>query len=318
MVRRLLPLLAAIILASACADGSGTTTTAATPETTTTTAAPGGAVTTPTAEGGFPVEIHGVMIPARPDRILSGTATHTEILFAIGAGAQVVAVDLWSDHPAEVADLPRFDAFNPSVEAMAAFDPDLVILSFNPSGTAEGLTALGIPVLVLDAPDDLDGVFAQYAELGAAVGRVDEAAELSSRMREEIASIVANAPEGSRGGTYYHELDPSHFSIGSDTFIGHLYSLLGLVSIGDGAGGGFLQLTAEFILDSDPDFIFLADAGLGGESAETVAARPGWDRLTAVAAGRVFEIDESASSRWGPRIVDFVRSIAEAVLEVAP
>lgn len=301
MFKRLTLAVALVLAVTACGDASGGTTTTA-PVTTTEASA-------------YPVEVAGVVIPARPERILSGSAAHTEILFAIGAGPQVAAVDLWSDFPPETADLPRFDAFNANVEAMAALDPDLVIVSFDPGGVVDGLGALGVPVLVLDAPGDLDGVFSQYADIGVAVDRVDEAAGLIRSMRAEIDEIVAALPATARGLTYFHELDASLYSVGSDTFIGHLYGLLGMTSIADRVGGGFPQLSPELVLDADPDFIFLADALCCGESAETVAARPGWDRLTAVVAGRVVEVDESTASRWGPRIVDFLRSIATAVLE---
>ena len=261
----------------------------------------------------YPVEVAGVTIPARPERIVSGSATHTEILFAIGAGSQVVAVDMFSDYPAEAADLPRVDTFTPSVEAIAALDPDLVILTFDPVELVPALEVLGIPVLVLDAPDDLDGVYAQYAELGVAVGRQAEAADLVEQMEKEIEAIVAALPQDAGALTYFHELDANLWTVRSDTFIGALYGLLGMTSIADSAADKYVQLSAEFILESDPDLIFLADAQCCGESPETVAARPGWGSLTAVQTGRVFEIDESIASRWGPRLVEFLRSIAEVV-----
>jgi iron complex transport system substrate-binding protein len=296
MSRRLWPLLV-LVLVAACGDSTSGSTTS-------------------NASSQYPVEVGGVVIPARPERILSGSSAHTEILFAIGAGSQVAAVDLWSDFPPEATELPRFDAFNASVEGMAAFDPDLVIVSFDPGGVVDGLNALGVPVLVLDAPADLDGVFAQYADIGLAVDRVDEAAELIRSVRGEIEDIVASLPDDAAGLTYFHELDASFYTVGSNTFIGHLYDLLGMVSIADAAGAGdYPQLSAEFILDADPDFIVLADALCCGESAETVAARPGWGSLSAVQGGRVIEVDESTASRWGPRIVDFLRVIARGVLE---
>jgi iron complex transport system substrate-binding protein len=296
MSRRLWPLLV-LVLVAACGDSASDT-------------------TTTVAGSQYPVEVGGVVIPARPERILSGSSAHTEILFAIGAGSQVAAVDLWSDFPPEAGELPSFDAFNASVEGMAAFDPDLVIISFDPGGVVDGLSALGVPVLVLDAPADLEGVFAQYADIGLAVDRIDEAAELIRSMREEIDDIVSSLPDDAVGLTYFHELEPSLFTVSSNTFIGHLYGLLGMVSIADTAGGGdYPQLSAEFILDADPDFIVLADALCCGESAETVAARPGWGSLSAVEEGRIIEVDESTASRWGPRIVDFLRVIVDAVLK---
>jgi iron complex transport system substrate-binding protein len=119
---------------------------------------------------------------------------------------------------------------------------------------------------------------------------------------------------------FYHELDPTYFSVTSDTFIGYVYNQFGLVNIADlaeGNGGAYPQLNAEFILSADPDLIFQACTKYCGETAESMAARPGWGAVAAIANGGVVELDDDIASRWGPRIVDFVRAVAEAVSAVA-
>lgn len=262
---------------------------------------------------GFPRDIAGITLTEPPQRIISGSATHTEILFAIGAGPQVVAVDAFSDHPEEAAGLPRIDAFNPSVEGFAALEPDLVIVTFDPNDLVGGLGALGVPVWVLDAPADLGGVYAQIGEIGEVTGRAESAAAVVAEMQSEITAIVSRLPQPLPAATYYHELDPSYFSIGSDTFLGSLYGLLGLTSIADAAGGGFPQLSAEFVVSADPDFVFLGDADCCGQTPETVATRPGWEAMSAVVAGRVIAVDEALASRWGPRVVEFLAAVAAAV-----
>src|SRR5690606_12972345 len=105
------------------------------------------------------------------------------------------------------------------------------------------------------------------------------------------------------------------YSATSNTFVGELLGLAGLRSIADAAddGSGFPQLSAEYVIDADPDLILLADTGAGGQTAESIAARPGWDQLTAVREGRVVELDPDLASRWGPRIVDLLASVVEAV-----
>jgi iron complex transport system substrate-binding protein len=263
--------------------------------------------TAPPPDDGFPVVVRGTTIDRRPERIVSGSATHTEILFALGAGDRVAAVDLFSNYPAETASLPTFDAFNASVEAIAGFDPDLVILSFDPGDVVDGLAALGIPVVLFapPGPSDLGDVYDEWRDVGTDV----EAEALIVEARDEIASINPAVPTYVRAFTYYHELDPAYYSIGSDTFFGSIYGMLTMVSIADEAGGGFPQLSAEFIIDANPDFILLAD----GETAEAVAVRPGWSEMTAVQSGRVIELDFDISSRWGPRVVDLVRLIAREV-----
>ena len=263
---------------------------------------------------GFPRDIAGITITEPPTRIISGSATHTEILFAIGAGDAVIAVDDYSDYPAEAGALTHLDAFSPSVEGFAALDPDLVIVTFDPNDLVGGLGALGIPVWVLDAPVTIDGVYEQIVEIGEVVGHRDGAEAVIDEMQTGIAGIVAALPSDGVRHTYYHELDDTYYSIGSETFLGSLYSMLGMDSIADEAGGGYPQLSAEFIIAADPDFIFLCDGACCGQTPETVAARPGWDSLSAITNGRFVVLDEALASRWGPRIVELLGVISDSML----
>ena len=130
--------------------------------------------------------------------------------------------------------------------------------------------------------------------------------------------LPASKPRSQRliGETYY-ELDQTFFSVTSVTFIGHLFARLGMVNIADPAdpdGFGFPQLSPEFIIEQDPDVVFLADTKCCGQTAATVAERPGWDQLRAVQRGSVVELDDDIASRWGPRIVNLMRAAADAVL----
>lgn len=253
--------------------------------------------------------------PAVPERIVSISPTATESLFAIGAGPQVVAVDDLSTFPA-TAPVTALSAFQPSVEGIAAYEPDLVLLSFDPGDVLAGLEALGIPALLQPTASSLDEAYRQIEELGAATGRPGEAAELVAEMQADIAEAVASAPLGGEAPTYYHEIDPSLYSATSASFVGELYGLFGLENIADPAdadGYGYPQLSAEWIVEQDPDFIFLADTRCCGQDAVAVAARPGWSELGAVRAARVVELDDDVASRWGPRIVEMVDAIGDAV-----
>jgi iron complex transport system substrate-binding protein len=258
--------------------------------------------------------------PDVPQRIVSLSPTHTEILFAIGAGDQVVAVDSFSNYPPEAADLvTELSAFEPNVEAVAGYEPDLVITeATNPDFLAQ-LDSLGLAHWDGPAPIGFSDVYAQIEQLGAVTGHVDEAAELVSGMQTDIDAIIAGMPPLDAPLSVYHELDNTYFSATSDTFIGQVYNRLGLRNIADEAettGGAYPQLNAEFIISTNPDLIFLADTKCCGESAETVAARPGWDTITAVTNGGVVEMDDDVASRWGPRIVDYMRAVADAVQRV--
>jgi iron complex transport system substrate-binding protein len=249
-----------------------------------------------------------------PRRIVSLSPTATEMLFAIGAGGQVVAVDSNSNYPAEA---PKTDlsAYQPNIEAIAGYKPDLVVYSDDPGELKAGLDKLSIPVLHQPAATDLDDTYAQLEQLGRATGHAEEAGQVATAMRAEIDKLTAAArPE--RPLTYYHELDKNLYTATSKTFIGQLYGQLGMKNIADAAdkeGTGYPQLSAEYVIKADPDLIFLADTKCCGQSARTVAAREGWGELTAVRTGGVVELDDDVASRWGPRVVDFLKTVAARV-----
>ncbi len=249
--------------------------------------------------------------------IVSLSPTATEMLFAMGAGDQVIAVDDQSNYPAEALDKPHeLSGFEPNVEAIAALHPDLVVMQDDK--VTEQLQLLGIKVFIGLAPATFDDLYTQIEQLGAAVGHVGDAAELVSKMQTGIAAAVAAVPASADPLPIYHELDPTFYSVTSNTFIGQVYGLFGLKNIADGAqpGNDYPQLNAEYIVQSNPALIFLADTKCCGESAETVTARPGWSAIDAVVNGGVVAIDDDIASRWGPRLVDFVTAVSNAIATV--
>jgi iron complex transport system substrate-binding protein len=326
-MKRLSILVAALALgAGAC--GAGSSPDAPPPSTLTTTSSPVSTTaaqqettTTTAADHAFPVTIEApngpVTIDARPTRIVSISPTSTEVLFAIGAGSEVVAVDTLSNHPTD-APTTELSAFSPSVEAIATFDPDLVFLSFDPNGDViPGLEALGIPVILHPTATDLAGAYLQWEQTGAATGRSDEALALVVRIRQAIDESLSSVPDSASDLTYYYELDPTYYSSTSSTFVGELLSGTMMTNIADPAdvdGFGYPQLAAEFIVGSDPDVILLADTKCCGQSAVTVGERPGWDTVTAVRRGAIVELDDDIASRWGPRIVLLVEDVVAAIL----
>ncbi|MDG2907237.1 MAG: ABC transporter substrate-binding protein [Acidimicrobiales bacterium] len=298
-----------ILAAAGCGGDDGSATGPVSGETATTTAAPTTTTAAPTTTS------TEVPAPALPESIVSLSATATEILFAIGAGGQVVAVDDQSTYPVE-APMSALSGFTPNVESIAGYDPDLVVISYDPGDLVVGLEALGIDVLMQGAANAIDDTYAQIAELGGLTGHVDEAAALNTAIVAELEALAEGQPGA--GMTYFHEIDSTLYSATSSTFLGRLYALLGLENIADPTdedGWGYPQLSPEYVIDVDPDLIFLADAEWG-VSAETVAARPGWDTMSAVQEGNVFPLDETAG-RWGPRIVDFLITVRAAVEEAS-
>jgi iron complex transport system substrate-binding protein len=261
---------------------------------------------------GTAVDTSAVEQPAL--RIVSLSPTHTEILYAIGAGDQVVAVDSMSNYPADAA-ISDLSAYEPNVEAISEYDPDLVVIGDDYTGLADQLSAIGVDSWVIAAPVSLDEAYSQIVELGVAVGHEAEASALADSMRTEIDEIVAGSTGIPEGTSYFLELDDTLYSVTSNTFIGSIFDRFGVRNIADATEGDtdYPQLSAEFIVSQDPTFVFLADTKCCGANAESVASRPGWDVLSAVTNGRVVELDDDVASRWGPRLVELVAAIAEAL-----
>ena len=249
-----------------------------------------------------------------PMRIVSLSPSATEMLFAIGAGDQVVAVDDQSNYPAD-APRTKLSGYQPNVEAIAGYDPDLVVASGDPGGLVDGLKRLHIDLLIQKAPKNLDGAYAEIEELGRKTGHYKEAVAVTGRMYEQISQLVSQA-SATPGLEIYHELSPDYYSAKSSTFIGSIYEELGAENIADGAGKkapDYPQLSAEYIVKADPDLIVLSDTKCCGQTLETVARRPGWKRIDAVEDADVVEVTDDIASRWGPRIVDFARIVSEAM-----
>lgn len=287
-------------------------------------AAAGGSTTAAgPAEATFPVEIATaggtVTVGARPERIVSLSPTATEMLFAIDAGEQVVAVDDQSDFPAE-APVTDLSGFTPNIEAIVGYQPDLVVAANDIDGLAERLDELETPLLILPAATDLDDMYDEIEHLGTATGQVREAAELVESLQSDIDHLVDQLPERDTALTYYHELDTTYFTVTSKTFLGDVYALAGLENIADAAddGSGYPQLSAEQIIAANPDFIFLADTKCCDQSGATVRARPGWDTIRAVTDDHVVGLDDDVASRWGPRVVDLLAIVVDAVTAIPP
>ncbi|MBW8172954.1 helical backbone metal receptor [Ornithinimicrobium sp. Arc0846-15] len=266
--------------------------------------------------GEYPVTIESdageTVLEAKPESIVSISPSATEVLFAIGAGDQVVAVDSFSTTPEEapVTDLSGFD---PNIEAIVAYEPDLVVASGDSNDLVASLGELDIPVLVYGAPADIEGGYAQMADLGVATDHVDETAEVISGLREDVDTALAEAPADA-SPRVYHELDDTFFSASSFGFVGSVYADLGATNIADEADtdeSGFPQLTEEFIIEADPQVIVITDQV--GYTAEDVAARPGWDEITAVQEGNIITVNADIASRWGPRLPQFIEAAAQAL-----
>ena len=264
----------------------------------------------------FPVTIHAAngddVVKARPTRVVSLSPSGTEDLFAVGAGAQVIAVDNDSDYP-KSAPKTTLSGFTPNVEAIAGYKPDLVVVSNDIGGLVGSLQKLGITVLLEPAADNLAQAYDEIRQLGSATGHAPQAKKVVTAMEQSLTKLLRSVPRVQRHQSVYHELDPTYYSATSSTFIGRLYKLFGFRNIADAADkthSGYPQLSAEYIVSANPDIVVLADSVCCAQTAATVAARPGWSGIAAVKRHRVIAVNDSVASRWGPRIVDFARAIA--------
>lgn len=294
-------LAAAALLLAGCAGDAGTTPDSG--------ASPDGS--------GFPVTVGDLTLDARPTAIVSLSPVATEMLFAIDAGEQVVAVDEFSTYPAE-APTTGLSGFTPNVEAIASYDPDLVVISYDPGDLVSQLAELEIPVhLVPDTPREMADVYAQITDLGELTGRTEQAADLVNRMSEDIDKAVADAPQRAEPLTYYLEIDNTLWTYTSQSLVANLLERVGLVSIAqtDDPSEVTTQLSPEVLVDANPDVILLANAQYG-ETAGAVSAREGWAGITAVQEGRIVELSPDVASRWGPRVVDLLREVVDAVSQV--
>ena len=260
-------------------------------------------------------------IAKKPTKIISLSPSATEILYAVGAGSQILAVDNLSNYPAN-APVSEISAFEPSVEAILAKKPDLVLLSIDSTKAPQirnALVKLGIPVLMEKAPATLKDVYAENTLLARVTDRQAGAVKLNASMAKSIKEILAKAKKSSKI-RIFHELDDTYYSVTSNTFIGKVYKDFGAVNIADAAAGadnsGYPQLSAEYLLKSDPQVIFLADAQYG-VSSESVSKRAGWSQISAVKNKKIVELPADIPSRWGPRLVDFYKLIGASLAKVS-
>jgi cobalamin transport system substrate-binding protein len=266
----------------------------------------------------FPVTVGAVTLDKRPERIVSLAPTGTEMLFAIDAGKQVVAVDEFSTYPAD-APKTALSGYKPNAEAISKYNPDLVVLSNDADKIVDQLKALRIPTYLAPAATTIDDSYRQITDIGKLTGHNAQAAAVIQRMKDDLTKLVQDVPKRAKPLTYYYELDTNYYSVTSNTFIGSLFTSAGLLNIADVSGRGgnqYPQLSPEVIIKSNPDLIFLADTKCCGQSAATVAKRAGWAGIAAVKNGGVVALDDDIASRWGPRVVDLQRAIVEAAAKV--
>ncbi len=274
----------------------------------------------PSPVAAFPVTLTDdegteVELAAEPQRIVSLTPATTEILFKLGAGPRVVATTDFDDYPPEAVALPDVASFTSvDVEKIVGLEADLVIAggnSFNDPAAIAQLRELGVPVLVTYAPD-IATVLKDIELVGTAAGRADEARDLTAAMQadfDQVAVATADLPTP----RVFYELDATTdlYTAADDSFIAEMIELAGGDPITTGSTTDF-AISLEKLVTADPEVIVLGDA-VYGVTPEAVAARAGWDVMTAVKTGQIRGVNDLVVTRPGPRLVDGLRELALAI-----
>jgi len=317
MFRKLIPAIITLtLLLAACAP-------AATPTAVNTQALPSLTETltpTPTQVTVFPLTLtdglgRKVEFSAAPQRIVSLTPSGTEVLFAVGAGSQVVGRDTFSDYPdaaKSVTDIGgsmgKYDS-----EAIVNLKPDLVLAGgINPQELVSSLENLGLKVYFLANPLTLENMYANLELVGKVTGHLDSATTLVTSLNERVATVDAKLAGVTEKPLVYYELDATPYTAGPGTFIDLLIQRAGGTNFGSSMSSAWAQISLEQLVVADPAMIILGDAAYG-ESATTVAARQGWSALTAVKDGKIFSFDDNLVSRPGPRLVDGLEQLARLI-----
>ena len=277
-------------------------------------------------EGGDLVDDLGysLTLSSPPERIVSLAPSNTEMLFAVGAGDNVVGVTDFCNYPynfsawIEAGNMSSIgNYYNPSVEPIVALDPDLVLASTGSLEATENLRTLGYNVLVIE-PRNVSFVLRDIVLIGRATNHYNEALDVESALKDRIEAVENKVAEATTTPKVYHEIwNGPLMSAGPGTFIDELITLAGGENIFHDATTSWPNTSSEAIIEKNPDVMFFPNMymGVGNfyETIETVENRPGWNTITAIKNGAIYEINADIISRSGPRLVDALELIAKMV-----
>ena len=248
-----------------------------------------------------------------PQRIVSVAPTPTEILFAVGAGGQVVGVDDYSDYPAETANLTKVGSYTLNIEAIVALQPDLIVASdLVPRAQLEQLESQGIPYVIF-ADRTIEDVFKTIRLAGVITGHVEEADALARALSDRVDAVTSKTlAENVTKPRVYLEYYPL-WTYGPGSFGDDLIMLAGGENIAHNASSEYPNVAGEFVIAQDPEIIVFTTGVMSTTTAESIAARPGWENITAVVNGDIYAIDDNLISRYGPRVVDGLEALAAII-----
>jgi len=260
-----------------------------------------------------------ISLPTPAKRVVSMAPSNTEILFAIGAGSQVVGRDEFSDYPVEAKSLPSvggsYGKYN--MEAIVNLQPDLVLATeINTKEQVKTLEDLGLTVYLLPNPTDFDGMYQYLMTVAQLTGHETQASSLIERLKPRVKAVQNKIlPLSSRPSVFY-ELDSTDpnapYTSGPGTFVNLIIDMAGGFNIGNKLSSPWAQISLEELVVQNPAIILLGDSAYG-VSVESVATRTGWSALDAVKNKRVYAFDDNLVSRPGPRLVDGLEQMAKLI-----
>jgi iron complex transport system substrate-binding protein len=274
--------------------------------------------TTPTSESS-PIEDglgRELILDEPAQRVVSLAPSNTEILFAVGAGDQVIGRDEFSDYPDQANTLPSvgggFGDYN--LEAIVDLEPDLVLAAeINTPEQVKALEDLGLTVFLLPNPTSLEEMYGNLLTVAKLTGHESETEELVEELRDRVSQVEMGIESAEDQPTTFYELDATDpsapWTAGSGTFINTLITMAGGVNIASDIEGQYLQISVEELLVRDPQVILLGDSAYG-VTAESLSERPGWNNISAIVNSRVYAFDDNLVSRPGPRLVDGLEELA--------
>jgi iron complex transport system substrate-binding protein len=307
ILKKMLTALIALLLISACAQSAVTTEQPA--------------PSTPTQPS--PIQLtdglgRAITLAKPAEKIVSLAPSNTEILFAVGAGGQVIGRDEFSDFPAAAQAIANIGGgFGElDLETIVSLEPDLVLAAdLTPPEQIEAIEKLGLTVYALPNPIELEGMYRNLATVGTLTGHSQEAEQLVASLKERVSAVEEKVSQVEARPLVFYELDSTDpnapWTAGPNTFIDTLITQAGGTNLGGSMADAWVQVSVEELLVKNPDMIILGDATWGGVTPEDVIARQTWAGMQAVQAGKIYSFDDNLVSRPGPRLVDGLEAFAE-------
>lgn len=251
-----------------------------------------------------------VRIPAHIERVVSLAPNLTEVVFAVGAGKQLVGDTSYCDYPPEAKEVAKVgDTMTPNIESILALRPQLVLVS-----TASQLEAFtrqmeqhAIPIYVTD-PHDLEGVFRMIQTLGEILGEKDKAAQLVNDLRTRAGAVETAVKSSKPVSVFYQVSAKPLYTAGRDSYITDVIRRAGGKSVTADVVGAWPKFSDESALASQPEAIIMAS--FDSMSKDTLEVADSLKKSPAAKNGRVYGISGDYLSRPGPRLVNGLEEMA--------